>query len=50
MGEVKKINMKNQSYYFYSNIMLKIDKNSYKDIGIYDIERHWHLQHWVNYI
>ena len=59
MGEVKQINMKNQSYYFYSNIigikhfdakLLKIDKNSYKDIGIYDIERHWHLQHWVNYI
>ena len=44
MGEVKQINIKNQTYYFYNDIisiknfdarLLKIDKKSYKDINIY---------------
>ena len=44
MGEVKKINIKNQTYYFYSNVIdlknfepnfLKIDKKSNKNIDIY---------------
>ena len=43
---VKQINIKNRTYYFYSDIvdlknfkpnLLKIDKKSYKDIGIYNI-------------
>ena len=43
MGEVKQINIKNQTYYFYNNIidikhfavrLLKTDKKSYKNIGI----------------
>ena len=43
MGEVKQINIKNRTYYFYNNIidlknfdarLLRIDK---KDIGIYNI-------------
>ena len=46
MGEVKQINIKNQTYYFYNNIiniknfdarLLNIDKKSYKNIGIYNI-------------
>ena len=46
MGIIKQINIKNRTYYFYSDIidlknfdarLLKIDKNSYKDIGIYNI-------------
>ena len=46
MGAVKQINIKNRAYYFYNDIidlenfesnMLKIDKKSYKDIGIYNI-------------
>ena len=45
MGEVKQINIKNWSYYFYNNIInlkkfdadLKIDKKSYKNISIYYI-------------
>ena len=46
MGEVKQINIKNRSYYFYSDIidlkdfepnLLKIDKRSYKNIDIYYI-------------
>ena len=46
MGEVKKINIKNRTYYFYNDIidlknfdgkLLKIDKKSYKDIDIYYI-------------
>ena len=46
MGEAKQINIKNQTYYFYNDIisiknfdarLLKIDKKSYKDIGIYNI-------------
>ena len=46
MGEVKQINIKNQTYYFYNNIiiiknfdarLLNIDKKSYKNIGIYSI-------------
>ena len=45
MGEVKQINIKNQTY-FYNDIidlkdfderLLKIDKKSYKDISIYNI-------------
>ena len=47
MGEVKQINIKNRTYYFYNDIidlknfdarLLKIDKKSYKNIGIYNIE------------
>ena len=46
MGEIKQINIKNRTYYFYNNIidlenlksnLLKIDEKSYKDIGIYNI-------------
>ena len=46
MGEVKQINIKNWTYYFYSNMiniknflpnLLEIDRKSYKDIAIYNI-------------
>ena len=46
MGTVKQINIKNRTYYFYNDIinlknfeskLLKIDKKSYKNIGIYNI-------------
>ena len=46
MGTIKQINIKNRVYYFYNDItelenfdssLLKIDKKSYKDIGIYSI-------------
>ena len=46
MGVVKQINIKNQTYYFYNDmisiknfdpILLKIDRKSYKDINIYNI-------------
>ena len=46
MGLVKQIDIKNRTYYFYNNMiniknfdsnLLKIDKKSYKDIGIYNI-------------
>ena len=46
MGTIKQINIKNQTYYFYNDIidlenfdtkLLKIDKKSYKDIDIYNI-------------
>ena len=46
MGELKQINIKNRTYYFYNDIidlknfdvrLLKIGKKSYKDIGIYNI-------------
>ena len=46
MEEVKKINIKNRTYYFYNDMidlktfderLLKIDKKSYKNIGIYNI-------------
>ena len=46
MGEVKHINNKNRTYYFYNDIidiknfepnLLKIDKNSFKNIDIYYI-------------
>ena len=46
MGEAKQINIKDQSYYLYRNLIdlkdfdaefLKIDKKSYKNIDIYDI-------------
>ena len=46
MDKAKQINIKNQTYYFYNNIidlenfdvnLLKIDKKSDKDIGIYNI-------------
>ena len=46
MGEVKQINIKNRTYYFYNDIidlkdfdakLLKIDKKSYKNLDIYYI-------------
>ena len=46
MGTTKQINIKNRTYYFCNDIidlenfdakLLKIDKKSYKDIGIYNI-------------
>ena len=46
MGEVKQLNIKNQTYYFYNDIinlkdfepnLFKIDKKSYKNIDIYYI-------------
>ena len=47
MGEVKQFSIKNQTYYFYNDIidlkdfepnLSKIDKKSYKNIDIYYIE------------
>ena len=46
MGVVKQINIKHRTYYFYKDminiktfdpILLKIDRKSHKDIGIYNI-------------
>ena len=46
MGEIKQVNIKNETYYFYNDIidiknfdawLLKINKKSYKNIGIYNI-------------
>ena len=46
MGNIKQINIKNRTYYFFNDMiniknfdpnLLKIDNNSYKNIGIYDI-------------
>ena len=45
MGEIKQINIKNRTWYFYNDIdiknldaqLLKIDKKSFKRIGIYNI-------------
>ena len=46
MGVIKQINIKNRTYYFYSDIidlenfksnLLKMDKKLYKDIGVYNI-------------
>ena len=46
MRVVKQTNIKNETYYFYNDIInlktfdsksLKIDKKSYKNIGIYNI-------------
>ena len=46
MGVVKQIDIKNRTYYFYNDMidiktfdsdLLKIDKKSYQDIGIYNI-------------
>ena len=46
MGSIKETDIKNQTYYFYNDIidiktfdsnMLKIEKKSYKDIDIYNI-------------
>ena len=46
MRSLKQINIKNRTYYFYNDIigietfdsnMLKLDKRSYKNLGIYNI-------------
>ena len=46
MELVKQIDIKNRTYYFYNDMidikrfdsdLLKIDKKSYKDVGIYNI-------------
>ena len=63
MGTVKQINIKNWTYYFYNDIidienfdsiLLKIDKTSYKDTGIYNIgyitiKKNWWLQIYLQY-
>ena len=45
MGNIKEINIKNWTYYFFNDMiniedfdpsLLKIDKNSHKNIGIYN--------------
>ena len=50
MGEVKQIDIKNRTYYFYNDIidiesfdssLLKIDKKI--------IQKYWYLQHWIYY-
>ena len=46
MGNIKQINIRNRTYYFFNDTinikdfdpsLIKIDKKSYKDIGIYYI-------------
>ena len=46
MGNIKQMNIKNCTFYFFNDMinmkdfdpnLLKIEKNSYKDIGIYNI-------------
>ena len=46
MGAIKQINIKNETYYFYNDIidikmfdsnMLKLDKKSYKNLDIHNI-------------
>ena len=46
MGNIKQINIKNRTYYFFNDMinikdfdssLLKIDKKSYKSIGIYNL-------------
>ena len=46
MGKIKQVNIKNRTYYFYNDMinikdfdarLLKIDKKSYKNIGIYNV-------------
>ena len=46
MGLLKQIDIKNRTYYFYNDMinikkfdsnLLKINKKSYKDVGIYNI-------------
>ena len=45
MRNIEQINIKNRTYYFFNNMinikdfdssLIKIDKNSYKNIGIYN--------------
>ena len=47
MGNIKQINIKNRTYYFFNDMiniknfdssLLKIDKKSYQNVGIYIIE------------
>ena len=47
MGNIKQINIKNRPYYFFNDMfdiknfdpsLIKIDKQSYKNIGIYQIQ------------
>ena len=50
MGQIKQINIKNRTHYFYNDIiniknfdarLLKIHKKI--------IKKHWYLQHWIYY-
>ena len=58
MDTTKQINIKNRTYYFYNDIidlenfdvgLLKIDKKSYKDIGIYNTEYITKKKNWWLY-
>ena len=43
MKEVKQINIKNRTYYYYN------DSINIKNVDAEFIQKHWHLEHWVYY-
>ena len=61
MGNIKQITIKNQTYHFFDSMinikdfdsgLLKIDKKSYKNIGIYNIgynpiKKNWWLRKYL---
>ena len=50
MGELKEINIKNRTYYFYNDIIdLKNFDARLLKIGKKIIQKHWYLQHWIYY-
>ena len=46
MGNIKQINIKNRTYYFFNDMINieDIDSNLQKIV-----QKHWYLQHWIYY-
>ena len=46
MKEVKQIDIKNRTYYFYNDI---IDLKKFDAWLLKTIQKHWYLQYWIYY-
>ena len=50
MGSIKEINIKEQTYYFYNDIIdLKTFDSKNLKLNKKNVKRSWYLQYWIRY-
>ena len=50
MGNIKQINIKNRTYYFFNDMInIKDFDANLREIDKKIIQKHWYLQHWIHY-
>ena len=49
MGNIKQINTKNQTSYFYNDMIIENFHPSQEKERQKIIQRYWHLQYWINH-